>query len=119
MTSPAAFAGWLDDTNDITKAFLAAGQIPGLINIAGGLPDPQVYPAAQIAEIAQRAVRDYPAETLGYGPLEGLPELRSAIAERFSSDDLHLGPENVLVAVTYLRHTLQCIRQVSPCGWGR
>jgi len=100
MTYPAAFAGWLDDTNDITKAFLAAGQIPGLINIAGGLPDPQVYPAEQIAEIAQRAVRDYPAETLGYGPLEGLPDLRSAIAERFSSDDLHLGPENVLVTTS-------------------
>ena len=53
-TPPASFAGWLDDTNDITRAFLAAGQIPGLINIAGGLPDPQVYPVDALSEIAAR-----------------------------------------------------------------
>ena len=50
-TPTASFAGWLDDTNDITRAFLAAGQIPGLINIAGGLPDPQVYPVDALSEI--------------------------------------------------------------------
>ena len=33
------FARWLDQTNDITRMFLAAGQIPDMINLAGGLPD--------------------------------------------------------------------------------
>jgi len=98
--APAAFAGWLDDTNDITKAFLAAGNVPDMINIAGGLPDPQVYPSPQIAEIAARAVTDFPAETLGYGPLNGLPELRAAIAARFSSDLLHLTSDNVLITTS-------------------
>lgn len=37
--SHSAFAAWLSQTNDVTRTFLAAGQIPGLIDLAGGLPD--------------------------------------------------------------------------------
>ena len=40
MTTPQPqrrpFAGWLSETNDITRTFLAAGRVPGLINMAGG-----------------------------------------------------------------------------------
>lgn len=101
MTTPSApFASWLSETNEVTKAFLAAGQIPGLINIAGGLPDPSLFPTADIEALAARAVRDYPDESLGYGPLDGLPELRAVLAERYSSDHLRLGPENVLVTTS-------------------
>lgn len=96
----APFASWLGDTNDITKAFLAAGQIPGLINIAGGLPDPSLYPAAEIEALAARAVRLHPQETLGYGPLDGLPDLRRVIAARFSTPHVRLELENVLVTTS-------------------
>ena len=99
-TPPASFAGWLDDTNDITRAFLAAGQIPGLINIAGGLPDPQVYPVDALAEIAAQSVAEFPNETLGYGTIEGLPDLRRAVAARYSTDSLRLSPENVLITTS-------------------
>jgi 2-aminoadipate transaminase len=44
-----AFAGWLEVTNTVTNTFLSAGRIPDLINIAGGLPAPEAYPAAEIA----------------------------------------------------------------------
>lgn len=92
-----AFARWLGGTNDVTRTFLAAGRIPGLINMAGGLPAPEIYPVAELAEIARRAVLEHPADTLGYGPLEGLPALRDALAARFSAPGLRLGRENVLV----------------------
>jgi 2-aminoadipate transaminase len=92
-----AFAGWLGTTNDITRTFLSAGQIPGLINMAGGLPAPETYPATELAELARQAVAEHPQEVLGYGPIEGLPALRDAIAARFSSDALRLTRENVLV----------------------
>ena len=98
--SPASFAGWLDDTNDITRAFLAAGQIPGLINIAGGLPDPQVYPVDRLSEIAAQSIAEFPNETLGYGTIEGLPDLRAAVAQRYSTETLHLTPENVLITTS-------------------
>ena len=92
-----AFARWLDDTNDITRTFLAAGRVPDMINIAGGLPDPSVYPAAELAGFAKKAVAEHGGDALGYTPIEGLPALRDRIAARFATDGLHLTRDNVLV----------------------
>ena len=98
MTAP--FAAWLSTTNAVTAGFLAAGRIPGLINMAGGLPAPQTYPAEDLARIAAQVIRDRPAEVLGYGPIEGLPDLRVMLARRYSAPGLSLGPENVLVTAS-------------------
>jgi len=92
-----AFATWLGGTNEITRMFLAAGKVPGLINMAGGLPEPETYPVAELAEIAERAVSKYPQDSLNYPPIEGLPDLRDRLAARFSNADLKLSRENVLV----------------------
>jgi 2-aminoadipate transaminase len=95
-----AFARWLGTTNDVTRTFLAAGRIAGLINLAGGLPAPETLPGEELAEIARRAVAEHPASTLGYSPIEGLPELRDALAARLSAPDLRLSRENVLVTTS-------------------
>ncbi|HEX2556469.1 MAG TPA: PLP-dependent aminotransferase family protein [Microvirga sp.] len=95
-----AFARWLGRTNSVTNTFLSAGCIPDLINIAGGLPAPELYPAAEIAALARKAIEEHPADTLGYNPVEGLPELRDAIAARFGTPHLRLGRENVLVTTS-------------------
>lgn len=99
MAHPArpAFAGWLSETNDITRLFLSAGQIPGLINMAGGLPDPSTWPVAELSALAARAVADHPGEALAYPPIEGLPALRDLIAARFGAPGLSLTRENVLI----------------------
>jgi 2-aminoadipate transaminase len=80
--SEPTLAAWLGTTNDLTSRFVAAGRIPGLINVAGGLPDPGTFPTEELAEIARKAVLDHPQDCLGYGPTSGLPELREAIAAR-------------------------------------
>ncbi|MCF4126171.1 aminotransferase-like domain-containing protein [Methylobacterium sp. SyP6R] len=95
-----AFAQWMGTTNQITRTFLAAGAIPDLINVAGGLPDPGLYPTDRLAEIARRAVAEHPDEVLGYGPVEGLPALRDALARRFGSPALPLTRDNVLVTTS-------------------
>ncbi|GJD61999.1 PLP-dependent aminotransferase family protein [Methylobacterium frigidaeris] len=95
-----AFARWMGTTNQITRTFLAAGAIPDLINVAGGLPDPDVYPTERMAEIARRAVAEHPDEVLGYGPVEGLPALRDALARRLGSPALPLTRDNVLVTTS-------------------
>lgn len=92
-----AFASWLSDTNDVTKTFLAAGQIPGLVNLAGGLPEPGTWPVAELTDLAARAVSDHPAQALAYTPIDGLPQLRDHIAERFGAGRLRLTRENVLI----------------------
>lgn len=96
MSRP-AFAAWLSDTNDVTQIFLSAGQIPGLINMAGGLPDPATWPVPELAELARSAVTDHPCDALAYAPIEGLPTLRDMIATRFSAPGLSLSRENVLI----------------------
>ncbi len=96
MTRP-AFAAWLSDTNDVTQIFLSAGQTPGLINMAGGLPDPVTWPIPDLAELARASVADHPCDALAYAPIEGLPALRDMIAARFSAPGLDLIRENVLI----------------------
>jgi 2-aminoadipate transaminase len=97
VTNRPVFARWLATSNDITSTFLSASRIPGLINMAGGLPAPEIYPVDEIAEIARAAILNHPRDALGYGPVAGLPELRDALAERFSSPALPLTRENVMV----------------------
>lgn len=92
-----AFAQWLKTTNDVTKTFLAAGQIPGLINMAGGLPDPATWPVADLSTLAAHAVAEHPGDALAYSPIEGLPELRDLIAARFCAPGLNLTRGNVLI----------------------
>lgn len=90
-------ADWLARTNDVTSVFLSAGQIPGLINLGGGLPDPGTWPVEEMADLAARLIREHPAETLGYGPIPGLPALRDLIAQRYSTGDVQLTRDNVLI----------------------
>lgn len=91
------FASWLATRNDLTARFVAAGRIPGLINLAGGLPEPTLLPAEELASIAREVILRYPQDCLGYIPTDGLPELRDAIASRYSSHALRLRRENVLL----------------------
>lgn len=92
-----AFSSWLSDTNNVTQTFLAAGQIPGLINMAGGLPDPSTWPVSELSALAARTVAEHPGEALAYSPIEGLPCLRDLLAARFSAPGLNLTRANVLV----------------------
>jgi 2-aminoadipate transaminase len=102
-TDRPAFARWLGTSNEVTRTFLAAGRIPDLVNLGGGLPAPETYPVPELAAFARAAVEDHPAETLGYGPIEGLPALRDAIAARLSEPGLALARENVLITASGLQ----------------
>lgn len=93
-------ADWLQHTNHITRLFLSAGNIPDLINLAGGLPAPQLFPVEQLAEFAKAAILEDPAQTLGYSPVEGFAALRDHLAERLSSDALKLTRQHVLVTTS-------------------
>ena len=93
----APFARWMGETNDVTRTFLAAGQTPGMINLGGGLPDPATWPVAELTELGRRALAEKASDSLAYPPIEGLPQLRDAIAARFSVDGLSLARDNVLI----------------------
>jgi 2-aminoadipate transaminase len=53
---------------------------PSIISFAGGVPNPETFPAERVAEIAARLIRERPAVALQYGPTTGLPRLREFVA---------------------------------------
>ena len=92
------YARWLRTTNNITQQFLAIGGIPDIVSLAGGLPASEFYPVAEIGEAAQAAIARWGAEALEYGPVEGFPALRDAIAQRISRQTGgRFAAENVLI----------------------
>ena len=68
---------------------------PGAIVLNSGLAYPPLLP--NVVREAMEAARDRPGESLQYGPLMGLDELRDAIAAFVGADGVTCGRENVLV----------------------
>lgn len=52
---------------------------PKIISFAGGVPNPDTFPAELIAEVAAELIRERRAVTLQYGPTRGIPRLCEAI----------------------------------------
>lgn len=91
-------ARWLSQGNSITQQFLAIGGQADVISLAGGLPAAELYPVAEIAAASHAAIERWGSVALEYGPVEGLPALRAAVAARVSvAAGRVFGPENVLL----------------------
>ena len=71
------------------RAMLSAAQQPGVISFAGGLPAPDSFEDLDLPAP--------PADCLQYGPTEGEPTLRAAIARELSAIGLTCPPERILV----------------------
>ena len=80
------WASWIATSTDVTGQFLAAAGQPGFISLAGGLPAPELYPVEEVGAATARALERWGPAALEYGPVEGFPALRSAIAERVSAE---------------------------------
>ena len=63
------------------RAFAKIINDPNVISFAGGVPNPETFPAERIAEIAGKVVRERRTIALQYGPTRGLPKLCEAIAD--------------------------------------
>lgn len=93
-----AGVGWTRSGNDVTQQFMSLGGRPEVISLAGGLPAAELYPVAAIREATDRALSRWGSDTLEYGPIEGFPPLREAIAARISAATGHgFTVENVLL----------------------
>ena len=68
---------------------------PGAIVLSSGLAYPPLLP--DVVREAMEAVRDRPGESLQYGPLMGLDDLRDEIAAFVAADGVTCDRENVLV----------------------
>ena len=67
---------------------------PEVISLAGGLPDTSTFdPVLFVRLVAQMPT----AQALQYGPSEGLPAVREAIAAVMAAEDMAVDPEEVIV----------------------
>ncbi len=66
------------------RELLKLTQMPGMISLAGGLPNPKAFPLESIHECIEQVFDQDIESALQYGTTEGLPELREAIAERMT-----------------------------------
>ena len=94
------------------RAFAKLINDPSIISFAGGVPNPETFPAERIAEIAAKVVRERRAVALQYGPTRGLPRLCSSIAALSKTRGIDCTTDDVLTttgsqqALDLIAHTL-------------
>ncbi|MBU1320248.1 MAG: PLP-dependent aminotransferase family protein [candidate division Zixibacteria bacterium] len=69
---------------NIIREILKVSSKPGLINFAGGLPAPELFPQADLKSAAVRGLEKYGPAMLQYSLSQGVTELREQIAARLS-----------------------------------
>lgn len=72
-------AGARGATTSAIRDLLEHAQRPGMISLAGGLPDPERFPTAELADIAADVLRNDGKRTLQYGLTAGERDLRDHI----------------------------------------
>jgi GntR family transcriptional regulator/MocR family aminotransferase len=71
---------------------------PGVLSLAGGLPDVRLIPDVALARAHRRALRRGGVALLSYGEAAGHPQLRDALADMLSATRaMSLGPEDLVV----------------------
>lgn len=84
-------------TSSAIRELLKVTEQPDVISFAGGLPAPESFPIAEVAEAAQRVLRDAGPRALQYGPTEGYAPLREWVAEQMRAAGVPAASENVLI----------------------
>ncbi len=66
------------------REMLKVTQQPDVISFGGGLPAPELFPTTAIAQCTAEVMDEYGAAALQYGVTEGIPEMRTWVADRLS-----------------------------------
>ncbi len=82
----------------VIRELLKITNKPEIISFAGGLPDPETFPAEALTDITADVLKKNSRMALQYGPTEGLPELKEQII-RFlrEQEGIIAKPENLLI----------------------
>lgn len=71
---------------------------PEIISFAGGLPDPALFPSAEIAEIMQDVMANSSKEALQYGTTEGQDKLKTELIKLLKeTENITVTPDQLLV----------------------
>jgi len=74
---------------------------PDMISLAGGMPDPTLFPKEEIAEIAREVLSNNGEKALQYSPTEGIPQLREILAKMAREEGIkNVEVENIIVTTS-------------------
>jgi 2-aminoadipate transaminase len=91
-----------DRINDVPRSFireiLKVAISKDVISFAGGLPNRELFPIAELKLATARVFDEAGMEALQYSDTEGFKPLREYIAERYLlKSGIHVSPENILI----------------------
>jgi 2-aminoadipate transaminase len=79
------------------REILKVTQDPSIISFAGGLPNPGLFPIAELQDAAHATLATAGARALQYSTTEGHADLRAWIAARYARRGVTVTPEQVLI----------------------
>jgi 2-aminoadipate transaminase len=79
------------------RDLLSVTERPDVISFAGGLPAPELFPAAGLRAAFDAVLRSDAAGALQYGPTPGYTPLRELVAARLAGRGIRCGVEEVLI----------------------
>lgn len=91
-----------DRISDVPRSFireiLKVAADRSVISFAGGLPNRDLFPVAELQEASQKVFAEYGKDVLQYSTSEGFPPLREWIAHRYKTTlNLTVSPERILI----------------------
>jgi 2-aminoadipate transaminase len=79
------------------RAFAKLINDPSVISFAGGMPSPETFPAMELLDCADAALRDRKHIALQYGPTPGLLRLREAVAAICARRGFRCSVDDILI----------------------
>jgi len=81
----------------VVREILKVAERPDILSFAGGLPAPELFPVAAIADAHARVLRDEGGKALQYSTTEGFAPLRAWIASHLRKRGIPARPEEILI----------------------
>ncbi|MCK5106878.1 MAG: aminotransferase class I/II-fold pyridoxal phosphate-dependent enzyme, partial [Elusimicrobiales bacterium] len=82
----------------VIRELLKLTNNPEIISLAGGLPDPKLFPCDFVKEVAGKVLDEKGPIALQYGPTEGLAELKEQFIKFLKKyENIDAKPENLLI----------------------
>jgi 2-aminoadipate transaminase len=79
------------------RELLRDASVPGMISLAGGMPQAQLFDIEGLREATLEAFRQVPRQALQYGPTEGQESLQRALAAHLSQRAIRVSPGSIQV----------------------
>jgi 2-aminoadipate transaminase len=84
-------------STSVIREILKVAQSPDIISMAGGWPEADLFPVAQLQEVAEHVMANQTREALQYGLTEGLPALRQALSDLAKEEGVPSAIDNVVI----------------------